>query len=123
VLENAASYIGDQYKDIKVVKVTVRITFRSGVLSYPSIQEYSRTLGPGNKLFLHYECVNPNCTGFGFDLSYVIRDALHSRKCVEGRMACSGKEDWKYQNSLGCSCDTVLEYKIEPEFLERPVSE
>lgn len=118
-LEDTSSYIGDRYNDLKAVKVCVQITFRSAVLTSPYTEEYSRTLGPTDKLYLHYKCVNPDCTGYGFDLTDVLRDALNSRKCVEGRMACSGKEDWGYRDSSGCSCDTVLEYKIEPEFLER----
>ena len=101
---------------MKAVEVRVQITFRSAVTQSPSTKECCRTLGSSNKLFLHYECVNPNCTGYGFDLTEVLRDALNSRKCVEGSMTCSGKEDWKYIDSSGCSCDTVLEYKIEPEF-------
>ena len=116
VLENTASYIGDRYKDLKAVEVRVQITFRSAVTQSPSTKECCRSLGSSNILFLHYECVNPNCTGYGFDLTEVLRDALNSRKCVEGSMTCSGKEDWKYIDSSGCSCDTVLEYKIEPEF-------
>lgn len=115
-LEDTASYIGDRYNDLKAVKIRVQITFRSAVLTFPYTEEYSRTLGPTDKLYLHYKCVNPDCTGYGFDLTDVLRDALNSRKCVEGNMACSGKEDWKYIDSSGCSCDTVLEYRIEPEF-------
>lgn len=116
MLENAASYIGDQYKDLENVKVHVQITFRSAVLPSPSTTQYCRTLDPSNKLYLYYECNNPDCTGYGFDLTDVLRDALNSRQCVEGRMSCSGKEDWKYIDSAGCRCDTVLEYRIEPEF-------
>lgn len=115
-LEDTSSYIGDRYNDLKAVEVRVRITFRSAVLTSLHTEEYSRTLGPTDKLYLHYKCVNPDCTGYGFDLTDVLRDALNSRKCVEGSMTCSGKEDWKYIDSSGCSCDAVLEYKIEPEF-------
>ena len=116
MLEVTSSYIGDRYNDLKAVTVRVQITFSSAVLTSPHTEEYSRTLGPTDKLYLHYDCVNPDCTGYGFGLTEVLRDALNSRKCVEGRMACSGKEDWGYRDSSGCSCDTVLEYKIEPEF-------
>ena len=115
-LENASPYIGDRYKDLKTVKVFIRITFNSAVLRSPSITECCCTLAPSNKLFLHYACTNPTCTGYGFDLTDVLIEVLNSRNSLEGSISCKGKEDWKYYDSSGCRCDTVLEYRIEPEF-------
>lgn len=62
-LEATSSYIGDGYNELKAVTVRVQITFRSAVLTSPYTEEYSRTLGPTDKLYLHYKCVNPDCTG------------------------------------------------------------
>ena len=54
-LEDTSSYIGDRYNDLKAVKVRVQITFRSAVLTSPYTEEYSHTLGPTDKLYLHYK--------------------------------------------------------------------
>ena len=114
--ETRALTISDNYKDLKVVKVSVEITFMSGVLRYPSVKKYERNMKPSDKLYFRYDCENKDCTSDGFDLTSALRDALSSRKCVEGEMHCTGKEDWKYVGASGCSCRTRLKYRIEPEF-------
>lgn len=108
--------IGDLYNGVKTVKVSVQITFNSGALQNPCIKEWTCCMVPADRLYLHHECINKDCTGDGFDLTSALRNALESRTCVEGEMRCTGKEDWKYLKSSGCSCSTDLKYKIEPEF-------
>ena len=71
---------------------------------------------PSDRLYLHYECTNRDCTGNGFYLTRALQKALESRSCIEGEMWCDGKEDWEYIKSSGCSCMTCLKYKIEPQF-------
>lgn len=115
-LQNSASIINDEFKDLRYVNVSVIITFESGVMTNPSVKEYHKTMTSADRLFLHYDCANKDCTGNGFDLTESLRDALNSRMLVEGRMVCKGKEDWKYINSSACSCMTTLVYKIEPIF-------
>ena len=109
-----SSRVSDEFSNVNMVNVSVKITFNSGVLSNPYVQEYNDTLTPEDKLFLHYDCINRDCTGDGFVLTILVREALITRKCVEGKMMCKGKEDWKYLGSCGCSCMTTLVYKIEP---------
>ena len=114
--ETTASFICDIYKNVKAVKVDVEITFKSGVLRDPSVRKWRRDLGPSDRLYLHYECANKDCTGNGFYLTCALQKALESRSCIEGEMYCNGKEDWKHIKSAGYSCMTSLKYKIEPEF-------
>ena len=116
--ETTAPFICDVYKDVKEVKLAAEITFNSGVLRHPSVKEWKRTLFPTNRLHLHYKCINMGCTSDGFDLTNALRDALSSRTCVEGEMHCTGKEEWKYETSAGCTCMTTLKYRIEPIFKE-----
>jgi len=115
-LERMSLPINEVSKDLKSLKVSVQFTFLSAVLTKPMVEEYSRTLTSKDLLFLHYDCVNPDCTSDGFNLTNALREALVSRECVEGEMHCAGKEDWKYRDASGCSCRTILKYKIEPEF-------
>ena len=116
--ETMSPFISDVYKDVKEVKVTVEVTFKSGVLRHPSVKEWKRTLFPNDRLYLHHECINKDCTSDGFDLSRALSDALSSRTSVQGDMRCTGKEDWKYTTNAGSTCVTTLKYKIEPEFQE-----
>lgn len=108
--------ISDVYKDVKVVKIFVELTFSSGVLRGRSVRKFERNMKPSDKLYLHYECENKDCTSDGFDLTTALREALSSKTCIDGEMHCTGKEDWKYRDASGCSCRTILKYKIEPEF-------
>lgn len=114
--ETSSMLISEVYKNLKVVSVRVQITFNSAVLRTPCVKEFERKLTPSDRLYLHYECVNKDCTGDGFDLTGALREALSSRVCVEGEAYCTGKEDWKYLNSSGCSCLTSIKYIIMPEF-------
>lgn len=114
--ETTSLLICDVYKDVKEVKLAAEITFNSGVLRQPSVKEWRRTLTPNDRLHLHHECINKDCTSYGFDLTNALRDALSSRICVEGEMSCTGKEDWKYAKNVGCTCMTTLKYRIEPKF-------
>lgn len=114
--ETTSPLICDVYKDVKEVQLVAEITFNSGVLSQPSIREWKCTLFPTNRLYLHYECINKDCTSNGFDLSQPLSHALSSRTSVQGEMRCTGKEDWKYARSAGCTCMTTLKYKITPVF-------
>ena len=111
-----APFIGDVYKDLKTVWVDVEVTFKNDVLRSPSVKEWGCDLTPSDRLYLHCECTNKDCTGDGFDLTSVLQKALATRLCIEGEMFCNGKEDWKYIRSVGCSCMTCLKYKIDPQF-------
>ena len=114
--ETTARIINDVYKDVKVVNVSLEITFKSAVLRDLYIKKYQCTMKPSDKLYLQYDCVNKDCSSDGFDLTSELRNALASRRCVEGVMHCAGKEDWKYVGASGFSCMTTLKYRIEPEF-------
>ena len=114
--ESSSRFICDLYKDVKTVKISVQMTFNSAVLRKPCIKELKRNLSPSDRLYLHYECINKDCTSEGFDLPRDLKLALDSRSCIEGNMSCTGKEDWKYFKASGCSCRTSIKYTIEPEF-------
>lgn len=101
--------------DIKTVSVKVQMVFNSAVCE-PIIKEYKRALNPHDKLYLHYDCANNDCTGYGFDLTQILRQAISSRKIIRGKIYCTGKEDWKYLNASGCTCHTTLYYELEPNF-------
>ena len=64
-LERMSLPINEVSKDLKSLKVSVQFTFLSAVLTKPMVEEYSRTLTSKDLLFLHYDCVNPDCTSDG----------------------------------------------------------
>ncbi len=114
--EVSSPRIGDRYMGVKQINVTLEFTFRSAVLQIPYTIKINRILKSSDKLFLNCECVNPHCTSLGFDITRYLNEALQSRKFVTGLAHCSGKEDWKYIKTSGCSCLTTLNYIIDPEF-------
>ena len=66
---------------MKEVQLVAEITFNSGVLEKPSIETWKRTLNPTDRLYLHHECTNRDCTSYGFDLtSALARCAAAERK-------------------------------------------
>ena len=115
--ESSSLYIKDVYSNIHSISVNVRIVFESAVLATPVEKEYSRTLTPHDRLFLYYDCLNPDCTGHGFNLTNILRTSIERKQSIQDTLFCDGKEDWKYLHASGCSCMTKLFYKIEPEFI------
>ena len=106
--EVSSPRIGDRYMGVKQINVTLEFTFRSAVLQIPYTTKINRILKSSDKLCINCECVNPHCTSSGFDITRYLNEALQSRKCVTGLAHCSGKEDWKYIKTSGCSCLTTL---------------
>lgn len=105
--ETTSLLIRDVYKDVTEVKLVSEITFDSAILRQPSIKAWKRTLIPTDRLHLHYECINKDCTSDGCNLTSALIDALSSRTCIEGEMHCTGKEDWKYATDVGCLPSSV----------------
>ena len=101
--------------EIKTVSVKVKIEFHTAVCN-PIIKEYYRELNSQDRLYLHYDCANNDCTGYGFDLTQILSQAIRTKQVLSGEIYCKGKEDWKYLNASGCSCQTTLYYEIEPHF-------
>ena len=46
----------------------------------------------------------------------ILRQSISSRKIIRGKIYCTGKEDWKYLNASGCTCQTTLYYELAPNF-------
>lgn len=109
-----ASTIRELSPDCKGVEIQVKLSFISGVGK--SEKGISRTLGKDDKAFLYHDCLNPDCTGFGFSLVDEIYSAIMSRQIIEGIKRCEGKEDWKYVDHAGCSCQSECMYRIIPIF-------
>lgn len=79
-------------------------------------KSFDLILTPTDKAYFHRDCLNKDCTGFGFSLSNEIKEAIRGRKITEGIIRCDGKEDWKYMNNTGNSCMSTCKYRIEPQF-------
>lgn len=73
-------------------------------------------LNPDDRAYFHCDCLNPDCTGFGFSLTSLINSAIREKTIKEGVLRCEGKEDWKYYDNVGCSCMSYCKYRIEPLF-------
>ena len=107
----------EEFPDVEYVTIFATMYFASGTgVTEEKEKEYNIRLDKDNMLYVHFPCINDNCTGLGFDVTEDVRSSIRKREEVTNRIQCSGKEDWKYYGSAGCSCDTTLSYVVTPHF-------
>ena len=100
--------------ECKGVELHIKLSFTSAFGK--NEQEFNAILNPDNKAHWYHECLNRDCTGFGFSLDNEIYSAILSKQIKEGTIRCDGKEDWKYIDNTGCSCMSECQYRIVPLF-------
>lgn len=100
--------------ECKGVELHIKLSFTSAFGK--NEQEFNVILNPGDKTHWYHECLNRDCTGFGFSLDNEIYSAILSKQIKEGTIRCDGKEDWKYIDNAGCSCMSECQYRIVPFF-------
>ena len=106
----------DVFPEVDKLFVDVELSFSSSV-GIDAKKEFHRILEGTDLFYLHFDCLNVDCTGDGFDLENIARMAIQSRSVQSGILKCTGKEDWKYLKSSGCSCQSCLKYVVRPQFL------
>ena len=121
LMYNASPCLSERYPDAIKVDVYIEMEFISAVAH--SKEERHIEIRPSDKLYLHLNCANNDCTGSGFDLTSLVRKSLVERSEISGLLQCDGKEDWKYYGHNGCSCQTTLDYRILPLFFSAAVSD
>lgn len=77
----------------KGVELHIKLSFTS--VFGKNEQDFDLILKPDDKAHWYHECLNRDCTGFGFSLENVIYSAILSKQIKEGTIRCDGKEDWK----------------------------
>lgn len=111
-----ARTLGDVFPDIESVEICTSVLFESGV-GVETEKEYRIVLGRNDKLYVYIPCLNNDCTGFGFDLTDIVRESMRKRESDFGKVECDGKEDWKYYGSSGHTCQSTLDYAVFPQYL------
>ena len=97
----------------KGIKIVGKLSFHTFVGPIEP-QIIDTTLDSSSKAYFYCNCLNPDCTGNGFSLTYEIRQAVQELREISGSIKCDGKEDWKYIDAVGCSCMSQLDYNIIP---------
>lgn len=115
IYRRSAREIKEIDPNVLSVEIHYEMRFLTGVCPIKPLMEDVK-LNPNDKLFWYHKCLNQDCTGSGFFLTDEISEAVRTHKVVEGKKYCDGKEDWKYLDASGCSCETTLYYKITPIF-------
>lgn len=69
---------------------------------------------PKDRLCIQVPCPNRDCTQGYFSLTSEADKCLRYGKEVSGKMRCHGKEDFKYYDHNGFTCDTTIDYIITP---------
>lgn len=115
IYSRSARKINDIDSNVIKVEIHYEMSFLTGVCPTKPLME-NVILNPNDKLFWYHKCLNRDCTGSGFFLTDEISEAIRTHKVVEGKKYCDGKEDWKYLDASGCSCETTLYYNITPIF-------
>lgn len=113
-LREIARTIGELSPECKGVELHIQLSFTSAFGK--NEQEFDVTLKPDDKAHWYHECLNGDCTGFGFILDNEIYSAVTLKQIKEGTIRCDGKEDWKYIGNSGCSCMSECQYRIVPLF-------
>ena len=104
------------YPEVDKLFVDAELSFSSSV-GIDTKKEFHKVLEGKDLFYLHFDCLNVDCTGDGFDLESIARTAIQSHSIQSGTLRCTGKEDWKYLKSAGCSCQSCLKYVVRPQFL------
>lgn len=75
-----------------------------------SHKEGTWTITPQSEVYFLLECLNRECTSFGFDLRSVVSSTIHSRMTeLSGEMHCEGQEAPDHPEQ---SCDGYLKYTV-----------
>lgn len=76
-------------------------------------EERNLRFTPKDKLYIHFKCLNDNCTGDGFDLTSEAMRLIYSKDDkIWGTAKCSGQLDSNHMNDRTYSCDSKIEYEI-----------
>lgn len=113
---SAAKTLRDVFPEVDKLFVDVELSFCSSI-GIDAKKEFHKILESTDLFYLHFDCLNVDCTGDGFDLENIARMAIQSHSAQSGILKCNGKEDWKYLKSSGCSCQSCLKYVVRPQFL------
>lgn len=105
----------DIFPNVESVEICASVLFESGVGDGVE-KEYRIVLGSNDKLYAYVPCPNKDCTGYGFDLTDIVRESIHKRENDFGEIECDGKEDWKYFGSSGHTCQSTLNYTVFPQY-------
>ena len=111
-----AKSLREVFPNVDKLFVDVELSFSSDV-GIDAKKEFHKILEGTDLFYLHFDCLNVDCTGDGFDLENIAIMAIRSRSVQSGILKCAGKEDWKYLKSSGCSCQSYLKYVVRPQFL------
>lgn len=113
---SAVKTLRDVFPEVDKLFVDVELSFSSSV-GIETKKEFHKILEGKDLFYLHFDCLNVDCTGDGFDLESIAQIAIQSHSIQSGILKCTGKEDWKYLKSSGCSCQSYLKYVVRPQFL------
>lgn len=109
-----ARTIRELSSECKCVELHIKLSFTS--VFGKNEQDFNLIIKPDDKAHWYHECLNHDCSGFGFHLGNEIYSAILSKQIKEGTIRCDGKEDWKYIGNSGCSCMSECQYRIVPLF-------
>lgn len=110
-----AKTLREVFPNVDKLFVDVELSFSSSV-GIDVKKGFHKILEGTDSFYLHFDCLNVDCTGDGFDLENIARMAIQSHSVQSGILKCNGKEDWKYLRSSGCSCQSCLKYVVRPQF-------
>lgn len=113
---STAKTLQEVFPELDKLFVDVELSFCSSI-GIDAKKEFHKILEGKDLFYLHFDCLNVDCTGDGFDLENIARMAIQSHSAQSGMLKCNGKEDWKYLKSSGCSCQSCLKYVVRPQFL------
>ncbi len=96
-------------------------------ISYPCSATNETMVAQGHAIFqpdflpeFHFDCINEDCTGRGFELYSVVSSMIANKETSRsGRMECKGNESWKYSHA----CPSWIEYQVRIVFMKTEANE
>lgn len=112
--------ITDLWPKVKNITIKYKITYPCSATNETMIQQGTAIYKPDFLPEFHFDCINEECTGHGFELySVVSRMIAHCEVYRSGKMECRGSESRKHPHN----CPSWIEYQVLVIFAETETSE
>lgn len=107
---STAKTIAESFPERKGIRIWYKIEHMDSFCH--TVRENSLEMLPKDRLCVQISCPNRTCTQGFFSLTSEAWNCLKDGEESTGMMHCQGKEDYKYYDHNGFTCNTTLEYKI-----------
>lgn len=105
--------IFDLWPKVKKIEIEYKIIYPCSVTNETKVEQGTAIYKPDFLAEFHFDCINEECTGRGFDLySIVSQMVAHNEVVWSGTMECKGMETRKYNHACPSFIDVTIRVDI-----------